>query len=88
MTPDGGSPVWTAGWIAWMGFFLLWEGMALFSKRDGRTLSEHVWWWAAVKDARPTKVTWAIRMFVLVGWLWLGPHLLLGWFTPTDPTPW
>jgi hypothetical protein len=87
MVPEGGSWVWTAGWILWMGFFVLWEGAALATKKKGGTFSEHVWDWIMVRDPRPTKTSWLIRISILIGLLWLGPHLLLGWFTPSDPWP-
>lgn len=87
--PEGGSWVWTVGWFAWMGFFLIWEGIALADRSNkGRTLSEHFWAWLKVDDPRPTRLTWVLRLSVLAGWAWLGPHLLLGWFTPSDPVPW
>lgn len=87
--PAGGSWVWTLGWVAWMAFFVIWEGLALAHPRwKGRTLSEHFWSWLKVDDPRPTVLTWGIRVSVIVACLWLGPHLAFGWFTPSDPVPW
>ena len=78
---------WTVLWLAWGGAFLFLEGLALFNKGLGDTLSEHFWRWLRVGDRMPTPVVWAGRVGVLIFCLWLGLHLSLGWFTPTHPWP-
>ncbi len=66
----------TAGWIAWIGMFFAIEGAALFNKREGDTLSEHVWDWFAVKD-KPTGYKW--RRGALYTFLaWLTTHFVTG----------
>lgn len=75
----------TAGWWAWMAFFVLWEGLGLVADIHGRgpgqTLSGQVWYWLKVGGRRPTIFTWVLRIAVLAGWVWLGPHLLFGWWS-------
>lgn len=79
---------WTVGWLLWLAWFLGLEGFALFNRQDGDTLSEHVWKWFRVQDPRPTGVTVALRGVLAVFLLWLAGHLVMGWWTPTDPHPW
>jgi hypothetical protein len=78
----------TLGWLLWFAGFLLLELPALANKRDGDTLSEHVWSWFHVQDSRHTAVTWILRCVLLLflGWLFL--HLGFGWLTPSHPLPW
>lgn len=65
-------------WLLWGGAFAVIEGAALLSRTPGTTLSEHVWAWFRVRDARPTRITWALRA-ALYGFLaWLVIHLTLG----------
>lgn len=64
------------------------EMVALFSKPAGGTLSEHMWKLLHVEDARPSSAVWVGRGAVAVFLLWLIPHFLFGWFTPSDPVPW
>lgn len=78
----------TAGWLAWIAAFLLLELPALANKRDGDTLSEHVWRWFRVFDSRHTPLTWALRTTLLLFLGWLLLHLAFGWLTPTHPLPW
>lgn len=75
----------TAGWLAWMAYFLVLEGWALFNSRPGDTLSEHVWAWFGTQRRRPgespREVTgWVrLRRFVLLAFLaWLSAHFLTG----------
>lgn len=78
----------TLTWLLWGAAFFLVEGRALFSRRSGATLSEHIWTWFRVLDPRPTARTWILRgvLLVVLGWLFL--HLGFGWLTPTHPLPW
>jgi hypothetical protein len=78
----------TVCWVAWGVFFLAVEGKALFNKRDGDTLSEHVWKWFRVFDPRPTGWVVAARVLLGTSLLWLTLHLTMGWLTPSDPLPW
>lgn len=62
------------------------ELVALLNKRDGDTLSEHVWKWVGV--GRHWTVGFTIRRLAVVVFLgWLLFHLSLGWFTPSHPLP-
>jgi hypothetical protein len=80
--------VWyTAGWLAWLGFFLLLEGKALAGRTPGATLSEHVWAWFRVRDPRPTPLVVAGRLLLGVFLVWLLGHLAMGWWTLSDPWP-
>lgn len=79
---------WTAAWVFWFAFFGLVEGAALLNKTPSDTLSEHVWKWLRVFDARPTKLVIAARVVLALFLVWLCLHLTLGWLTPTRPIPW
>lgn len=73
----------TALWLSWIGAFLVVEGVALFNKEEGDTLSEHVWRWFAVGDARharPELNGWVrARRFALLAFMaWLSAHFLTG----------
>lgn len=68
----------TVGWIAWLLGFVALEGIALARKAKGDTLSEHVWGWFRVRDARPTPLVWLLRVPLLVGGVWLTGHLAFG----------
>lgn len=77
---------WTYAWLAWLAAFAVIEGAALFNKKDGDTLSEHVWkWFATSKKAHAKegteqpKGTVRIRRFALLaGMAWLTVHFLTG----------
>ena len=55
----------TWGWIIWLLFFMVWEGLAVRLDVTG-TLTYHL---RPVFHAAP--VTWYVGVAV---WLWLGPH--------------
>ena len=38
----------TAGWIFWILFFIVLEGMAIINKQKGDTLSEHLRVWSTL----------------------------------------
>lgn len=66
----------TVGWIVWLGMFGAIEGAALFNKRRGDTLTEHVVRWCSMKDKGKA---WRIRRFGLLAFLaWLASHFLTG----------
>jgi hypothetical protein len=58
--------------------FLAVELPAAFLGPSGSTLSEHVWSWFHVRDARPTALTWVLRAVLLAFTAWLTIHLSLG----------
>jgi hypothetical protein len=62
----------TIGWIGWGLYFAVLEGIALFNKGEGDTLSEHVWRWFDV-DAHQ----WTAKRYLLVAFmLWLSGHFI------------
>lgn len=64
----------TVAWLLWLAMFLVVEGIALFNKEKGDTLSEHIWKWFSVKDKGKG---WLARRFVLAAFLvWLLLHML------------
>ena len=68
--------MWEPIWVAWIGAFLVIEGIALVRKERGDTLSENVWRWFSIKDRKPGYKT---RRFVLLTFLaWLVTHFLTG----------
>lgn len=79
--------LWTVGWLLWIAWFVVEEGVALALKKPGRTLSEHVWDWLNVYDKRPTALTVMGRTALAIGGIWLAGHFAMGWWTPTHPWP-
>ncbi|MDX6740754.1 hypothetical protein [Actinocorallia sp. A-T 12471] len=73
--------VFTLAWIGWIAAFVVIEGVALARRAPGDTLSEHVWRWLRVRDARPTPLTWALRLLLVAGGVWLTGHLAFGWWS-------
>lgn len=63
------------------------ELAALFNRREGDTLSGHVWKVAKVDDPRPTPLVWGIRAVIALIMIWLAGHFSMGWWTPSDPWP-
>jgi hypothetical protein len=72
------NALFTAGWLAWIVGFAVLEGAALRRRRTGDTLSEHVWRWFAVLGPRSSVRTWAGRLALLAGGVWLTGHLAFG----------
>jgi hypothetical protein len=72
---------WTWAWLAWGAWFVVWEATALANRRPGDTLSEHVWRWLRVRDARPTVMTVIGRGALAAGLGWLLGHLVMGWWS-------
>jgi hypothetical protein len=68
----------TIAWLAWLAAFGVIEGSALVSKREGDTLSEHVWRWFAVKDKSRRGTVRARRFALLAFMAWLTAHFLTG----------
>ncbi len=66
----------TVAWLVWIVMFLAIEGLAIFRKEKGDTLSEHVWNWFAIKD-KPRG--YKMRRFALLVFMsWLLVHFLTG----------
>lgn len=65
-------------WLGWGAAFLIIEGSALWLGPKGSTLSEKVWSWFRVKDARPTVLTWLLRAPLWAFLVWLLLHLGFG----------
>jgi hypothetical protein len=79
--------LYTIGWLAWIGWFLLEEGLALFGHGRGNTLSEHVWRWFGIPETghdqpavhQPITGWVRARRFALLAFLaWLALHFLTG----------
>lgn len=60
----------TWSWVAWLAAFGVIEGIALFNKRKGDTLSEHVWKWFPKNTAR------GLGLFAFMAWLFM--HFVSG----------
>ena len=65
---------WTIAWLVWLVAFCVIEGLALYNRTPGDTLSEHVWrWLMPCRGAR----AWRIRRFALLSFMaWLSLHFL------------
>lgn len=73
--------LWTWAWIGWGVYFACVEGVALFNKETGDTLSEHVWAFLGYKERQvgpPTGSQRLRRFLTLAGLVWLVVHLLTG----------
>lgn len=75
--------VYTVAWLAWLAYFAIVEGRALFNSRTGDTLSEHVWQWFAIDrldgERRPITGWVRLRRFALLAFVaWLAAHFLTG----------
>lgn len=68
----------TVAWIVWGVMFLAIEGGAIFNKKKGDTLSEHVWKWIG-KRGHPKPKGYKVRRGALgVFLLWLIGHFFGG----------
>jgi hypothetical protein len=64
-------------WIAWLVAFLGIEGVAIFNKKKGDTLSENVWRWFSVLDKPSLKKTLRVgALGIFMGWLFI--HFVSG----------
>ncbi len=75
----------TIAWLAWLAYFGVFEGMALFNGKGGDTLSEHVWAWFATHRPKPgadprQRSGWTqVRRFALLAFMaWPSTHFLTG----------
>jgi hypothetical protein len=70
------SGVYTTGWVLWILWFVVEEGVALATKSTPGTLSYHVWYWFSIKGHSEF---WRLRRFLLLAFLaWLSAHFLTG----------
>lgn len=67
-------------WGAWILYFIVVEGIALFNSKGGDTLSEHVWAWLGYNEGVkfPTGSQRLRRFLTLAFLAWLVVHLLTG----------
>lgn len=76
--------LYTIGWLAWIVWFLLEEGVALAKGGAGATLSAHVWWWFGTSKQsyhlHPTPSPWLRlrRVLCLAVMAWLTFHFMSG----------
>lgn len=71
---------WTWLWLFWVAMFFAIELPAVFDKKPGGTLSEHIWEWFSVKEKSKW---WRVRRLVLVVALGVLMYHFLsggGWF--------
>jgi len=72
--------IWSWFWIGWLLLFVILEGITIFRKERGDTLSEHVWrWfhlWGPKSDLKPWQAV--LRFVFLAFWAWLTIHFLTG----------
>jgi len=61
-------------WVGWILAFIFIEGLALFNKKKGDTLSENVWRWFGVKSSGKSLRTMGLFGFML----WLTIHFVSG----------
>lgn len=72
----------TVMWVGWIAAFVVIEAVAIFNKKKGDTLSEHVWRWFGVPDeSAKVKKAFTVGRFALGAFLvWLTGHLTFGWW--------
>lgn len=59
----------TIAWAAWGLIFAVIEGLALANKKEGDTLSEHVWKWFQSKKDNPKALALRTTLFGFMAWL-------------------
>jgi len=70
----------TIAWILWILGFAAIEFMAVKDKRQGDTLSEHVWSVIGTNHkGSKTALMWTARIVLGVGFAWLIPHFFTAW---------
>ena len=77
--------LYTWGWIVWLLYLAILEGIALFNSKPGDTFSEHMWIWFGTKrnetgQPEAKRTGWMqFRRFILVaGMAWLSFHFISG----------
>lgn len=69
----------TLAWVVWIAYFLVVEGIALYKKHPGGTLSEHVWDWFSIKGEGKMGKWWRVRRIALLALMaWLLVHFVSG----------
>lgn len=73
--PRGGEvTAYTWAWLGWFAYFIVVEGIALLDRREGDTLSEHVWKWLMPERGA---MAWRLRRVALLAFMaWLTLHFL------------
>jgi len=65
----------TFAWVMWLVMFAVIEGVAIFRKERGDTLSEHIWKWFQIRESKD----WNFRRAALAIFLvWLLVHMVSG----------
>lgn len=75
--------LWSWGWVGWLLWFFIEEGLALYEAGWEATLSGHVWRVFAIKDSLGNlygrTTAWRLRRIALLGIMaWLTVHFLTG----------
>lgn len=66
----------TLAWYIWFMLFAVIEGGAIFNKKKGDTLSEHLWRWASIKEKSNG---WRLRRVGLTfTMVWIFIHIITG----------
>ena len=68
----------TIGWIGWLLWFTVEEGLALWRGGTAATLSGHVWRWFATAPNSKGPLVSVRRLILLAGLVWLAVHFLTG----------
>jgi len=66
------DPVFTTAWVLWLLLFAAVEGVALASRRPGRTLTAHLRAWLSLGS----RTRWAGRLVMIALLAWLCFHFL------------
>lgn len=69
----------TWAWAIWVLAFGAIEFAAIQDKREGDTLSEHVWKLIGTRIAQRSWYQWIWRLGLLALFAWLIPHFMTGW---------
>jgi hypothetical protein len=68
----------TALWITWIAMFFVVEFAALRDKKEGDTLSEHLWSWLGTDNqSGPSRKIFGATALTLFA-VWFFPHILFG----------
>lgn len=59
----------TVLWLIWIAQFFAIEGAAIFNKKSGDTLSEHMWKWFSIRDKSKGWKARRASMFFFLAWL-------------------
>ena len=73
-----GHTKWVVAWLLWGLLFLIIEGLALFNKEKGDTLSENLRSWGGIKTPERKGAQWGVFAALLVFFVWFPLHILTG----------